>query len=75
MAVMLILGLQKHNNNDDSNNSTHIHRKYLALSTDDLEEKLAEIQSIVSLITSKLYADGSGSPEDEDEPYYGHDEL
>ena len=50
-------------------------------STDDLEEKLAEIQLIVSLIMSKLYAagaDGSGSPEDEDKPYYyyyGHDEL
>ena len=47
-------------------------------STDDLEEKLTEIQSIVSPITSKLYAGsagGSGSPEDEDEPYYGHDEL
>ena len=43
--------------------------------TDDLEEKLAEIQSIVSPITSKLYAGGSGSPEDEDEPYYAHDEL
>ena len=28
-------------------------------STDDLEEKLAEIQSIVSLITSKLYGGGS----------------
>ncbi|KAL4062616.1 heat shock protein 70 family [Scleroderma yunnanense] len=45
--------------------------------TDDLEEKLAEIQSIVNPITSKLYAGdagGSGSPED-DEPYYSHDEL
>ena len=47
-------------------------------STDDLEEKLAEIQSIVRPITSKLYAggaSGSGSPEDENKPYYGHDEL
>ncbi|KAI6013920.1 luminal binding protein [Pisolithus marmoratus] len=47
-------------------------------STDDLEEKLAEIQSIVSPITSKLYASGGGSgaePEDEDEPYFSHDEL
>ncbi|KAG6331821.1 hypothetical protein ID866_7266 [Astraeus odoratus] len=46
--------------------------------TDDLEEKLAEIQAVVSPITSKLYADGgagSGAPEDDDEPYYGHDEL
>ena len=47
-------------------------------STDDLEEKLSKIQLIVSLIMSKLYAGGaggSGSTEDEDEPYYGHDEL
>ena len=47
-------------------------------STDDLEEKLAEIQLIVSPITSKLYAGGaggSGSPEDKNKPYYGHDEL
>ncbi|KAI6148136.1 heat shock protein 70 family [Pisolithus tinctorius] len=52
-----------------------------AATTDDFEEKLAEIQSVVSPITSKLYADGAGAggsagaPEDEDEPYYGHDEL
>lgn len=52
-----------------------------AATTDDFEEKLAEIQSVVSPITSKLYADGAGAggsagaPEDEDEPYFGHDEL
>jgi len=41
-----------------------------------LEERLAEIQLIVSPIMSNLYyAGGFGSPEDEDEPYYGHDEL
>ena len=45
-------------------------------STGDLEERLAEIQLIVSPIMSNLYyAGGFGSPEDEDEPYYGHDEL
>ncbi|KAI5985101.1 heat shock protein 70 family [Pisolithus albus] len=46
--------------------------------TDDLEEKLAEIQSVVSPITTKLYSGGGGSaaaPEDEDEPYFSHDEL
>jgi len=44
--------------------------------TDELEEKLAEVQSVVSPITSKLYAssgaDGFG---DDDEPPYDHDEL
>ncbi|KAH7882172.1 heat shock protein 70 family [Phlebopus sp. FC_14] len=42
--------------------------------TEELEEKLAEIQAVVSPITSKLYAAGAGATED-DEPYYDHDEL
>ncbi|KAF9238371.1 heat shock protein 70 family [Melanogaster broomeanus] len=45
--------------------------------TEELEEKLAEIQGVVSPITSKLYA-SSGAEEpstDDDEPYYEHDEL
>ncbi|KAH7909317.1 luminal binding protein, partial [Hygrophoropsis aurantiaca] len=45
-------------------------------STEDLEEKLAEIQSVVSPITSKLYQGGADAPSSEDdEPYYDHDEL
>jgi heat shock protein 5 len=45
-------------------------------STEELEEKLAEIQSVVTPITSKLYAsDPSGSNEDDDEPSFDHDEL
>jgi len=42
--------------------------------TDELEEKLAEVQSVVSPITSKLYA-SSGADGDDDEPSYDHDEL
>lgn len=44
--------------------------------TDELEEKLAEVQSVVSPITSKLYAssEASGSADDDDIPYE-HDEL
>ncbi|EIW81901.1 luminal binding protein [Coniophora puteana RWD-64-598 SS2] len=45
-------------------------------STEDLEEKLSEVQSIVSPITSKLYAGGeSSSGNADDDDYYGHDEL
>ncbi|EIW76667.1 heat shock protein 70 [Coniophora puteana RWD-64-598 SS2] len=45
-------------------------------STEDLEEKLSEVQSIVSPITSKLYAGGESSSGDaDDDDYYGHDEL
>lgn len=44
--------------------------------TDELEEKLAEIQSVVSPITSKLYASsGADESADDDEPSYEHDEL
>lgn len=44
--------------------------------TDDLEEKLAEIQSVVGPITSKLYAStGADGSADDDEPSYEHDEL
>ncbi|KAI8972578.1 heat shock protein 70 [Trametes punicea] len=41
---------------------------------EDLEEKLADVQSVVSPITSKLYT-GGGSHDDEDDPYRSHDEL
>lgn len=45
-------------------------------STEDLEEKLSEIQSIVTPITSKLYTGGNApGPEDEEDPIYDHDEL
>ncbi|KZS89539.1 heat shock protein 70 [Sistotremastrum niveocremeum HHB9708] len=41
---------------------------------DELEEKLADIQSVVNPITAKLYTDGSATPaDDDDEPL--HDEL
>lgn len=43
-------------------------------SVDDLEEKLAEVQSIVNPITSKLYSNAPGPGEEED-PIYDHDEL
>lgn len=41
--------------------------------TEEFEEKLSEIQSIVSPITSKLYSGGASEPEDDESPY--HDEL
>ncbi|KAI0651310.1 heat shock protein 70 [Trametes meyenii] len=41
---------------------------------EDLEEKLAEVQSVVNPITSKLYTGGSPQDEDDD-PYRSHDEL
>lgn len=46
-------------------------------STDELEEKLAEIQSVVGPITSKLYASSGedASADGDDEPSYEHDEL
>jgi len=45
-------------------------------STEDLEEKLNEIQSVVTPITSKLYAGANApGPEDEDDPIHDHDEL
>ncbi|KAF7980395.1 hypothetical protein HWV62_38196 [Athelia sp. TMB] len=43
-------------------------------STEDLEEKLSEVQAVVSPITSKLYAGGASSGGD-DEEIYDHDEL
>ncbi|KAG0707143.1 heat shock protein 70 family [Suillus ampliporus] len=44
--------------------------------TEDFEEKLSEIQSVVSPITSKLYSEGGGASEPEDDAsYYDHDEL
>ena len=44
--------------------------------TDELEEKLAEIQSVVGPITSKLYASsGADASGDDDEPSFDHDEL
>ncbi|KAI0351637.1 heat shock protein 70 [Trametes cingulata] len=41
---------------------------------EDLEEKLADVQSVVSPITSKLYTGGAPHDEDDD-PYRSHDEL
>ncbi|KAG1744652.1 heat shock protein 70 family [Suillus paluster] len=41
--------------------------------TEEFEEKLSEIQSVVSPITSKLYSGGGSEPEDD--TYYDHDEL
>ena len=49
-------------------------------SAEALEEKLAEVQTVVNPITSKLYEGagpggyGSGA-EDEQEPFHSHDEL
>jgi heat shock protein 5 len=45
-------------------------------STEDLEEKLTEIQSVVTPITSKLY-EGANAPgaEDDEDPMRDHDEL
>jgi len=45
-------------------------------STEDLEEKLSEIQSVVNPITSKLYAGANApGPDDEADPIRDHDEL
>jgi heat shock protein 5 len=49
-------------------------------SVETLEEKLAEVQTIVNPITSKLYeSEGPGgyspSEDDEQEPFRSHDEL
>jgi heat shock protein 5 len=44
-----------------------------AANTEELEEKLSEVQAIVSPITSKLYA--SGAPSGDDDEIYDHDEL
>ncbi|KAG9311038.1 heat shock protein 70 family [Chiua virens] len=44
-------------------------------STDELEEKLAEIQGQVAPITSKIYSGSGPDVEDEDEPSHDHDEL
>jgi heat shock protein 5 len=45
-------------------------------STEDFEEKLAEVQSVVNPITSKLYSgDAPRSPGDDDDVSHGHDEL
>jgi heat shock protein 5 len=43
-------------------------------SVEDLEEKLAEVQSVVNPITSKLYSNAPGA-DDEEDPFYSHDEL
>ena len=43
---------------------------------DELEEKLADVQSVVNPITSKLYSGGSGMNDDDDDEYSrSHDEL
>jgi len=49
-------------------------------SVETLEEKLAEVQTIVNPITSKLYESGgpggySSSEDDAQEPFRSHDEL
>ncbi|KIM81916.1 hypothetical protein PILCRDRAFT_820786 [Piloderma croceum F 1598] len=44
-------------------------------STEDLEEKLSEIQSIVTPITSKLYTGGNAPGGEDEDPIYDHDEL
>ncbi|KAI0776840.1 heat shock protein 70 [Trametes elegans] len=41
---------------------------------EDLEEKLADVQSVVTPITSKLYT-GGGSNDEDDDSYRSHDEL
>ncbi|KAI0830132.1 heat shock protein 70 [Trametes gibbosa] len=41
---------------------------------EDLEEKLSEVQSVVTPITSKLYT-SSGSQDEDDDPFRSHDEL
>jgi heat shock protein 5 len=43
--------------------------------TEEFEEKLSEIQGVVSPITSKLYTQGGSSEPEDDGPYYDHDEL
>ncbi|OAX43214.1 heat shock protein 70 [Rhizopogon vinicolor AM-OR11-026] len=43
--------------------------------TEEFEEKLSEIQSVVSPITTKLYSGGASEPEDDEPSYYDHDEL
>ncbi|GJE99368.1 heat shock protein 70 [Phanerochaete sordida] len=43
---------------------------------EELEEKLQEVQNVVNPITSKLYSSGpSYGEDDEQEPFYSHDEL
>ncbi|CAO3591447.1 unnamed protein product [Absidia cylindrospora] len=42
---------------------------------EDFDEKREELESVVNPITSKLYADGSSAPSDDDEPLRDHDEL
>lgn len=47
-------------------------------SAEDLEEKLQDVQKIVSPITSKLYAGAdysAGDDDDDQEPFRSHDEL
>ncbi|PPQ97326.1 hypothetical protein CVT26_006644 [Gymnopilus dilepis] len=44
-------------------------------STEDLEEKLAEVQAAVNPITSKLYSSGGPSGGDDDDIFRDHDEL
>ncbi|KAJ8579785.1 heat shock protein 70 [Rhizopogon salebrosus TDB-379] len=58
---------------DDDDKKTHP-RRYPRRPQKEFEEKLSEIQSVVSPITSKLYSGGASEPED-DEPSYDHNEL
>lgn len=45
--------------------------------SEELEEKLQEVQSVVNPITSKLYSGGdyTPGPDDEEQPFHSHDEL
>ncbi|OSD03699.1 heat shock protein 70 [Trametes coccinea BRFM310] len=42
---------------------------------EDLEEKLSDVQSVVTPITSKLYQGGGPAADEDDDPFRSHDEL
>jgi heat shock protein 5 len=44
-------------------------------STEDLEEKLAEVQGVINPITTKLYAGAGGAGGDQEPLGHDHDEL
>ncbi|KAG0173814.1 ATPase with role in protein import into the ER [Apophysomyces sp. BC1034] len=46
-----------------------------AAEKEDYDEKREELESVVNPITTKLYADGSSAPAEDDEPLREHDEL
>jgi len=56
--------------------TTWIDENGSSASTEDLEEKLAEVQGVVNPITSKLYSSGGAPAGDDDEDITrDHDEL